>query len=1057
MQSKLFVPSKDQVAGKLLKQYLIGRHPQASSLIGQVLRYETFSKMQGHCLETIFNNDDNILINAPTGSGKTHIFELAILQSYLHSTDKDSFKAVFVAPIKSLCSEVTSNWQLIFGPELRISELTSDFDFDKEEESDLIKNSNIIVMTPEKFSMLIRRAADVDLLISQLSIIVVDELHILDDPERGASLESSITRIKLLQKFKGRQKKIRIISASATFSNGSEICSWLEVPRLNFLIFSEDFRPVQINKYVFGYPPAKSPFLFDISLNYKVLEVITKFSFGKNSLIFCPTQKSAQKTAEEIVKLAQQRQFIKSEQHLQELTRSTTILSDQDLRHCLINGVGYHSAGLDHTSRKEVERLFRDNQLAVLCTTSTLAQGVNLPAYLVVIKGTKTYRGNDRGFEEYKYQDILQMMGRAGRPQFDTAGVCVLMTEYDMVDHYQQVKQFSIEINSHYLKNIRDDLGTEIALGTVRTIDCAIDFLKNSFFYVRLVQGKQKLDMKRLENKIKTKIPNEFIKAYIELQLQSLEGLELVSKEGDLYVASQALREISRQHVSIDSLEEILQKPVDILMTKESLFTTLCTSPEFSKLNSKLNERKELNDLNSLIEFPLKKSACTSDRKAWVLLQSYIKRLKIASWDLKLQAGEAAHIGCRLLKCYFKIYIDKKSAHCTFLCYNLLMSLKRRVIPGDSISSLRQVEGIDEKLAKTLVLQFAITSLIQLRYVDPAVLSDQKKQKAKLNLECVPKIDVVCQLSKKGKSHHLKASVKILERCSHFSHGLYHVFLCSRASVLCYRYLNLVTIKAQEKQIIDFVFSDFPTSLHVISDFYADLVYELQLAPQTDSTTIEWQICNKLKKTGTVFPAVGPTLSTKITEFFGKKDQSEAKAKRGLLTAFKKQDKERSTAAKTGGHQSTADKSGTSKRRSSSYDLPTADIDMDRELDALVAEYQDRQSKLAEAKQFSKRSQTIRLEAPSLAKREEPVAEGHQINAERQDKGRGRQPKKLSKKPMPEANSDLKNDLLAVLCRGRPDLKDQLESGGILVNLQSGKTMATSAAARPSSRFLFNL
>ena len=74
-------------------------------------------------------------------------------------------------------------------------------------------------------------------------------------------------------------------------------------------------------------------------------------------------------------------------------------------------------------NRSIVESLFRKSDLNILCTTSTLAQGVNLPAYLVIVKGTKAYRGNKVGFDNYTGIEIKQMIGRAGRPQFENEGV----------------------------------------------------------------------------------------------------------------------------------------------------------------------------------------------------------------------------------------------------------------------------------------------------------------------------------------------------------------------------------------------------------------------------------------------------------------------------------------------------------------------------------------------------------------------------------------------------------------------------------------------------------
>ena len=93
------------------------------------------------------------------------------------------------------------------------------------------------------------------------------------------------------------------------------------------------------------------------------------------------------------------------------------------LAECLRHGVGYHCGSLSREDRALTEGLFCEGALPVLCTTSTLAMGVNLPAHLVVVKSTQAWRGTGRGYEELSSTALLQMVGRAGRPQFDARGV----------------------------------------------------------------------------------------------------------------------------------------------------------------------------------------------------------------------------------------------------------------------------------------------------------------------------------------------------------------------------------------------------------------------------------------------------------------------------------------------------------------------------------------------------------------------------------------------------------------------------------------------------------
>ncbi|KAI8443895.1 putative ATP-dependent DNA helicase mer3 [Phakopsora pachyrhizi] len=106
--------------------------------------------------------------------------------------------------------------------------------------------------------------------------------------------------------------------------------------------------------------------------------------------------------------------------------------ADKNLEDLSQKGIGIHYTGLEQLDRKQVEESFLSGRTKVLCTTSTLSVRVNLPARCVIIGGTRSFKGanikSTDGFEDYSKLDFAQMMGRAGRPQFDTEGVAVIMT-----------------------------------------------------------------------------------------------------------------------------------------------------------------------------------------------------------------------------------------------------------------------------------------------------------------------------------------------------------------------------------------------------------------------------------------------------------------------------------------------------------------------------------------------------------------------------------------------------------------------------------------------------
>jgi ATP-dependent DNA helicase HFM1/MER3 len=103
------------------------------------------------------------------------------------------------------------------------------------------------------------------------------------------------------------------------------------------------------------------------------------------------------------------------------------------------SGVAFHHAGLSIEDRTAIEKGYIAADINVICCTSTLAVGVNLPCHMVIIKNTVTYHSNTAGCKEYSDLEIMQMLGRAGRPQFDDSAVAVIMTRTQLTSHYEKL------------------------------------------------------------------------------------------------------------------------------------------------------------------------------------------------------------------------------------------------------------------------------------------------------------------------------------------------------------------------------------------------------------------------------------------------------------------------------------------------------------------------------------------------------------------------------------------------------------------------------------------
>ena len=150
----------------------------------------------------------------------------------------------------------------------------------------------------------------------------------------------------------------------------------------------------------------------------------------------------------------------------------------------LNSGVAFHHAGLDIPDRLAVERGFLDGQINVICCTSTLAVGVNLPCHFVIIKNTVGYQ--DNGIQEHSDLEIMQMLGRAGRPQFDSSAVAVIITKQEKVSKYEKLVSGQELLESSLHLNLIDHLNAEIGLGTIQDIHTAKKWLAGTFLYVRL-------------------------------------------------------------------------------------------------------------------------------------------------------------------------------------------------------------------------------------------------------------------------------------------------------------------------------------------------------------------------------------------------------------------------------------------------------------------------------------------------------------------------------------------------------------------------------------------
>jgi len=678
---------------------------------------EKLNRVQSKMCDVALCSSENILLCAPTGAGKTNVAMLTmlnILGQYRKQSmggeddgynedmyDLNSFKIVYVAPMKALVQEVVKNFsKRLSAYGISVKELSGDSNLTRQQ----ISETQVLVTTPEKWDI-VTRQGEGRAYTQLVKLVIIDEIHLLHD-DRGPVLETIVSRI--IRQVEMNAEPVRLVGLSATLPNYTDVATFLRVkPEKGMFFFDHSYRPVPLQMQYIGITERNAFKRFQLQNEVCYEKAVTQRKNSNQMLIFVHSRAETGKTAKALRDIALERDelshFVREGGATQEILREElATVKNADLKEVLQYGFAIHHAGMARADRELVEDLFADGHIGVLCSTATLAWGVNLPAHAVIIKGTQIYDPSKGCWAELSPLDVQQMLGRAGRPQYDSEGEGIIMTAHSELQYYLSLMNLQLPVESQLIKSLPDHLNAEVVLGTVQTISEAVDWLSYSFLYVRMLQNPKLYGIfepeKTLREDPTLKRRRLDLAHTAACMLEKSHLIRYDRKSGALQPTPMG-RICSQFYISHTSMA-MYSRQLRPNMTDIDLIRLFCLSGEFAHITVREEEKLELSKLSVKVPIPVKESPSEPSAKVNILLQAYISRLKLDGFALVSDMAFIQQSAARIMRAIFEIALRRKWSGLAKLTLSFSNMVSQRI--WRSQSPLRQFQNVPDVVARKL-------------------------------------------------------------------------------------------------------------------------------------------------------------------------------------------------------------------------------------------------------------------------------------------------------------------------------------------------------------------
>ncbi|KAJ9105338.1 hypothetical protein QFC21_001707 [Naganishia friedmannii] len=660
----------------------------------------------------------------------------------------------------ALCSEKSDEWKGKLGKiGLKIVEFTGDTAADKGFLHET-RNADVIITTPEKWDAVTRRMSQKQKILERLALMMLDEVHILNE-ERGAILETVVARMKI----SAMDMPVRVVALSATIPNVEDVARWLRptmpissgvfeaggltpgvandsngalrLPMAKVYKFGEDFRPTKLTRIVKGFPfRGDNPFPVINRMIQELFPIVCDYSKGKPVLIFAATRNLCGKAASALVKAYQIAKDSGRRLPWSVHNRSKMSFENKQLEELSSYGIAFHHGGLSLEDRRKVETAFKSGVIMTIVATSTLAVGVNLPAHTVILAGTYQWTGS--GMVDLSDLDVQQMIGRAGRPQYDTEGIAIILCSEINEARYRDLVNSRTTIESCLHEHLTEHINTEIGLRTITCLEEGQEWIRNSFLYVRIQQNPRHYSGILASTGTSTQRWQETLDLLVAKAVEKLQHNEMIQmQEGTGTPEPLEVRNISAtvygeamsaNCLSFETMRGILDIPAKASL--ESLFHTLSSAHEFSDMKLRNGEKvfyKSLaKDPDMRFLMPNGTSPSTSAHKVFLLIQMilgnvdwepYKEQLKQGASGPTLDSYNIFRVAPRICKAIATVALQKEDGETLKNALALNRIISGKAWPNSAVI-FRQIDSIGAKSITVLGAK-GFTTFARLAKTDP--------------------------------------------------------------------------------------------------------------------------------------------------------------------------------------------------------------------------------------------------------------------------------------------------------------------------------------------------